>query len=63
MLLAYYERDKMKYMIIQRNSKTNQAKVTIPKNLDEKLRENGVDILTVKIEDGKLVYTPVKVVE
>lgn len=52
-------RGKMKYITIQRKKSINQALVTIPAHLDKELQENNVNVMSVKIEDGKLIYTPI----
>lgn len=53
----------MKYISLRQHKTTKQTTLAVPVPLAEKLRGRGVELFTVKIEDGKLIYTPVRVVE
>lgn len=53
----------MKYINLVQNSKSKQTTLNVPVEIANQLRDEGVELFNVKFEDGKLVYTPVKVVE
>lgn len=53
----------MKYIMIQRNKAMTQTRVTIPAHINKQLINDGVDMFNVEFKDGKLIYSPVKVVE